>query len=254
VSSPTATPTNHSEVPTTEEWNKAPAANIQGARTVGCEAKRVREWVRVLCRDYNYSGGYAFRVRVDKGKTSDTFVFQKKGVASLVFPVVAGTELAATFSWGPNPQYRTFTHALSMSWPKDTPEPAPLGRFVDAPESASGGGDVLALLCSALLGPGVNDPQECRYGSDIIDAVSPECVRPYIFGGVASPELQNDMLNCQIGGPHGFARCFPDEIHVGHAPSNECALKCDPNGPSCPAPKECRNDHERGFACLQKAP
>lgn len=119
-----AGPNGRSPVPTQDEWTAAKEIGVRGSSKLNCETKMVREWLRVSCRGKNDTGGEPTNVTIKRGGgRGDTFTFASNKVASLVCPYVAGTDLAAEFSWTDKKK------ELVVSWPYGAPEPPLKGEF-----------------------------------------------------------------------------------------------------------------------------
>ncbi len=133
---PTATALpGHTPTPTLEEWATAKDATVTNAAKLGCEAKAIREWVRVLCKGKNDSGGAPLSVKIDKGgDKGDVLSFVQEGTTSLVYPFEDGTDLEATFTWTDK------SSTFKAAWPKFTPKPATVGAFVIAPTVVANNG------------------------------------------------------------------------------------------------------------------
>jgi hypothetical protein len=113
-----------SAVPTADEWNAIGEVAVKGSSALGCETKRLREWMRVSCRGKSKAGATPTGVALDRGAApSEAFTFAKGGVVSLVYPFAEGSDVAATFTFSDGP------HALAASWPQGAPEPAAFGEM-----------------------------------------------------------------------------------------------------------------------------
>jgi hypothetical protein len=150
---PTATSLpGHSPVPTTAEWEAASEVTVTNSSKLGCETKSLREWVRVTCKGKNDTGGAPSGVSVQKGnEKNELFTYPNGGpsggIASLVFPFAAGTDVAATFSWD-DAKSSKFT----SQWPNGSPKPAAYGKF-DVAATA-----VATPTAPATVKPPVVDP------------------------------------------------------------------------------------------------
>jgi hypothetical protein len=127
AAAPGAKPTlaGHTGVPTLDEWSAVGEVTVKGSTALGCETKRVREWIRISCRGKNKTGGTATGVTVDRGDKNrgDVFKFVSGGVVSLVYPFVDGTDFEATFTWSDG------RHRLVSRWPHGAPQPNVVGDF-----------------------------------------------------------------------------------------------------------------------------
>jgi hypothetical protein len=113
-----------SSMPTTEEWDAAKECVVRGSSAAKCETKRVRDWVRVVCRGKNDGGGTIEGVSLTSGaEPGEVFTFGSKGYASLVYPFVAGTDVTATFRFSDRPR------TLRSTWPAGAPSPDVVGEL-----------------------------------------------------------------------------------------------------------------------------
>jgi hypothetical protein len=115
-----------SKLPTLDEWNAVGEVTVSGASALGCEAKMVREWLRVSCRGASGSGGKPSSARLTQGGRTDTYTYAGYGVASLVTPFVAGVHLEAEYGW------TDMTRSLVVDWPAGAPKPSVVGAFAGA--------------------------------------------------------------------------------------------------------------------------
>lgn len=128
-----ADPSAGSAIPTPDEWKGAPEVRVTGSSALGCETKRVREWLGVFCRKPNDSGGTAVKVTRKKFETlhkdgpaeqrKDVQLDSTEGNVSLVARYVEGTDVEATFTWTDKEK------VLVLWWPVGKPEPLYLGTF-----------------------------------------------------------------------------------------------------------------------------
>ncbi|MFT3769089.1 MAG: hypothetical protein QM820_26920 [Minicystis sp.] len=122
-----------SEAPTSEEWQAAKEVNVVGLTALGCETKRVREWVGVFCAKPNEAQGTPVKVKVEKAETlhtgapaelrRDVKITSAEGKTTLVARFVPGTDVEATFTWTDKEK------RLVLWWPADKPEPRFVGSF-----------------------------------------------------------------------------------------------------------------------------
>ncbi|NUP07331.1 MAG: protein kinase [Polyangiaceae bacterium] len=125
-----ATLPGHSPLPTEQEWTTSASAGgasdttVLNATKLGCEAKTLREWVRVRCNGKNDSGGTPVAVSLDKGgDKGDTFTELKDGATTLVYPFQDDRDLEATFRWTDK------AAKFKSVWPKGMPRPPAVGAF-----------------------------------------------------------------------------------------------------------------------------
>jgi hypothetical protein len=130
---PSASAAAASEAPTLEEWEAAKEVSVTGSTALGCETKRVREWVRVFCAKPNDTQGTPVKVKVEKAETlrtgapvelrRDVKTSSMEGKTTLVARFVPGTDVEATFSWTDKDK------RLVLWWPAEKPEPRLVGAF-----------------------------------------------------------------------------------------------------------------------------
>ncbi len=107
---------------------------VGGSTALGCDTKRVREWVRVLCEKPNDTKGTPAKVTLVKAEIirpgepiaqirREVQIVSSAGKLSLVTRFVDGTDVEATFSWTDKEKH------LSLFWPGGKPEPLYTGAF-----------------------------------------------------------------------------------------------------------------------------
>lgn len=121
------------ELPTGAEWETAKEIVVTGSTALGCETKRVRTWVRVLCAKPNDSGGTPVSVKLQKTEVihgTDVKNHRKNvttssdgDVTTLVAQYIDGVDVEALFSWTDKQAH------LVLWWPGGKPEPRQLGAF-----------------------------------------------------------------------------------------------------------------------------
>lgn len=242
------TPTlEKTKIPTVKEWPTGRETPILGAAHLGCDARMVREWIRVSCRDANAAGGTPSAVEVQKGGGGDTYTFAKNGVTSVVTRVLPGTETVVRFTWSD-----AVTFPLVLAWPSGTVVmPAPIGRFDGAPPDESKDPDRKGHCYCYNLQWGSNpaDPTSCAGVPG--DAFVPECSRAH------TPEVGNrescwGLIECQNFEPSGYAECLSGEIYYGVCPSCRCAKECGAGKPACPKGFDCVDSLREGKQVCQE--
>ena len=121
--------------PAGEEWETAKEVVVTGSTALGCETKRVRQWVRVLCAKPNDAGGTPVRVELKKAEVlgpgpGEARIDRKsvktssdEGKVSLVARYVEGSDVEAQFSWTDKEKL------LVLWWAAGKPEPRQVGGF-----------------------------------------------------------------------------------------------------------------------------
>jgi hypothetical protein len=121
-------------VPTSDEWQSAKEVRVSGSTALGCETKRVREWIGVFCSKPNDSNGTPTEVKLQKAEIlhvgapvelirREVQISSTPGKTSLVTRYVEGTDVEADFSWTDKQKH------LSLWWPAGKAEPAFQGAF-----------------------------------------------------------------------------------------------------------------------------
>lgn len=105
-----------SPVPLPPEWYEAKEIIVAGSTSAGCETKRVREWVRIMC-GRTTKGDDPLRVGVTVDATRETLALAMPHQTSVVTPVQEGRDVVVDFVW------TTHTRRLNFSWPAGAPKP-----------------------------------------------------------------------------------------------------------------------------------
>ena len=117
---PQGIPTERSKPPTVAAWNAASEISVRHSGPLGCETKRVREWLRVSCRTPGKSGPQiqTVAIREPAKKNPEYFTYENKGVASIVLPLREAMNAKVAFNWT-----ERGTRVLTATWPKGAPAP-----------------------------------------------------------------------------------------------------------------------------------
>jgi len=119
-----AAPAARSVKPEDKDWELAGVATIVGGTPIGCEAKEIKEWVRVLCKGVDVTRGTPSAVIIDDGAVeNETFATATQGTATLIYSYIEGRNLKATFAW--TREKRGYT----AEWVQGTAKPASRGVF-----------------------------------------------------------------------------------------------------------------------------
>ncbi|MBE7484459.1 MAG: hypothetical protein HS104_31390 [Polyangiaceae bacterium] len=131
---PKGIPTERSKPPSVAEWNAASEITVRHSGPLGCETKRVREWLRVSCRTSGSSGPQIQTVSIvePKAKNPEYFTYEAKGVASIVLPLRESMDAKVAFTWSARGK-----RVLTATWPKGAPAP---GIYFDAGAGAGESG------------------------------------------------------------------------------------------------------------------
>jgi TPR repeat protein len=122
---PTRASAKRSAIPTLEEWTAAPVVSEPEVIAASCEAKRVREWLRVSCRKPLGNGAQPTGLKVTKGGTYDTYTFAKRQITSLVTTFMPGVKLEVVFTWSDGSERR-----LVSAWPAGATAPKVAATFL----------------------------------------------------------------------------------------------------------------------------
>jgi hypothetical protein len=131
---PSASVTPPSAIPTHDEWQSAVEVKVKGSTALGCETKRIREWLGVFCAKPNDANGTPVQVTLQKAEVlhaggsveqvrREVQISSAPGATSLVARYVPGTDVEATFSWTDKEKH------LTLWWPDGKPEPLYQGAF-----------------------------------------------------------------------------------------------------------------------------
>jgi hypothetical protein len=111
-----AAPAARTLKPADADWETptATTATIIGGTPIGCEAKEIKEWVRVHCKG----------VIIDEGAVeNETFATATQGTATLIYSYIEGRNVKATFAW--TKEKRGYT----AEWIQGQAKPANRGVF-----------------------------------------------------------------------------------------------------------------------------
>lgn len=131
---PTPTPTQPAPAapaartlkPADTDWDlpSTATATIVGGTPIGCEAKEIKEWVRVLCKGVDATRGTPSAVIIDEGAVeNETFASATQGTATLIYSYIEGRNVKATFAW--TKEKRGYT----AEWVQGQAKPASRGVF-----------------------------------------------------------------------------------------------------------------------------
>lgn len=121
------------EPPAAADWETAKEVVVTGSTALGCETKRVRDWVRVQCAKPNDSGGTPVSVKLQKTEVihgadvknhrKNVKVTSDGDTPTLVAQYIDGADIEALFTWTDKEK------VLVLWWPGGKPEPRQLGAF-----------------------------------------------------------------------------------------------------------------------------
>ncbi|MEZ4219707.1 MAG: hypothetical protein R3B13_02180 [Polyangiaceae bacterium] len=154
---PKGIPTERSKPPTVAEWNAASEITVRHSGPLGCETKRVREWLRVSCRTPGGKPPQVQSVQIlePQKKDPEYFTYEAKGVASIVLPLRQGMNAKIQFTWSEHG-----SRVLSATWPKGAPAPG-----ISFDRSAGGGSTAGSgsgkPKCEAACGGARGFPSAC---------------------------------------------------------------------------------------------
>ncbi len=186
---------------------------------MGCNGRRVREWIRVACSGRSDSGGRPTTVQVTSGDRA--FALASDGSISVVVPVYEGTRTEVDFAWTDG------TRTLVVEWKRGEGRPATVARFVGtAPrlEATSGQGEHRACSCyREVTGNATCD------GMTIVNPSLDECAATY--------QDCLEVLECAAGKSKKWPKCATGRQNL--PPFGTCTPKCGAALPACPAGTTC---------------
>lgn len=190
-------PEGRSLVPSPEEWNAAPIIAAEGAASVRCEVKQVREWARVSCP-------FATSVRVQPElDTSEMQLVGSYRGSSVVFTVKDRT-LGFFFAGD-------FLFHLSAYIPGHTPQPTyAFGAIRETGEP-----------------PATPFVSTKRAALKCFEALSSPTAVPWGNFEERGCEVYDDCvyrLACQQGHPNAKPRCGKNEVNAGS--DSRCRKRC----------------------------
>jgi lysophospholipase L1-like esterase len=106
---------DRSLVPIPSAWKTVGEVTVTGSSKANCETKRVREWLRVACRQ-DGRGLQPTDLRVEAGG-GDALTLVMPDATTLVAPLVPGEDLDVDFGW------TTHTRRLTVRWPDGAAAP-----------------------------------------------------------------------------------------------------------------------------------
>ncbi len=253
VGAPEAAPQAADREPSPVDFDAGKLLELTGGPALGCEARGVGDWVRVRCSDLSYLGAPPWRASVDDASSGiQPKLSQRLGDVQLSWRHTEGSTLHASFIW--------FPHIVRMrsEWPKGSPRPQIVARFVNVPTRSAKEIIHAACECPPRLGPDLllkSAGYSCEspsLTSDGIDAWEPECMRQL--------ELDCQEFNeCLTHEPSGGRPCADDEHPTGLGAFTSCHKKCDDTR-RCPSGFSCEDAYEqapmgdppaeRPFACF----
>lgn len=236
TASAAALPPGRSSVPTLDEWNATTKeVTVKGSSALGCETKMIREYLRVLCRGKNDTGGVPKHIVLQKGIV-ENHIFVDREIVSLVVPYVEGINATFVFTWSDT------THPFVLKWPRGTAKPAIIGTFEGAKSPLDGTAIDLELVkrCQGVYGFSDGDfPPEDIWA---LMSLNKYCLSTY----------RNDcskLKDCNFGEPGAPVKCPSDRVPVLQW---LCLERCNPDG-SCPSGSTCERDNESGISvCVEE--
>jgi hypothetical protein len=105
-----------SPVPVPQVWLEAPEVIVTGSTAAGCETKRVREWLRVMC-GRTQTGLIPTRVTVAVDATGESQALATPRQTSLVTPLEPGRHVEVELAWTDH------TRRLTIDWPLEAKAP-----------------------------------------------------------------------------------------------------------------------------------
>lgn len=106
-------------LPVPAQWNAVGEFKVAGSTAAGCETKRLRGWVRVLCipREYGDLSSVPQKIELLQNGARQAMVMTMPASAALTVAMAPGDSLVADFTW------RNAVRRLELSWDKDSDRP-----------------------------------------------------------------------------------------------------------------------------------
>jgi hypothetical protein len=184
-----ALPAGRTLVPTRAEWVAANEIEAKGAAAAHCEAKLVREWLRVQCTSDGETRASPQGVRLLKGGHGDAILHTARGFqTTLIAPLLEGDELRAWLTW------QRHGRELVATWP-------------------SGGATVVTI--------GAEDPTHTGAGAQ------PQSLEAKIdaYGEYVDPRCHgDDATDCRLDSGLNAPACTANEVLFGVL--RRCAHRC----------------------------
>ncbi|HEX6273133.1 MAG TPA: hypothetical protein VFZ53_08840, partial [Polyangiaceae bacterium] len=198
-------------LPTNEEFAEQKELTVRGSSAAHCETNKVREWLRVRCRQATPARPKPIGARVLRGGHGDTLISLYDGVLTLLVPILPGDTFEAELHW------ESESRRLLLEWPeRDLPiwrDAEHLSKPLPASSAPPAMPPVAAELCSC---------EKKRAGATSCAALiaSPEaaCARTY---GADCEKL----LACAAGSQLRRPSCAPGEVNAGAL--GRCRALCD---------------------------
>jgi hypothetical protein len=219
-------PLGRSWLPTDAEYRHYKEMAVSGSTAAGCETKKVREWLRLRCRQNGVIGPKPKGARILKGGHGDEVISLYSDVLTVIVPIVPGDTLEAELVWEGE------TRALRIEWPeKDMPiwrEGQHISKATksDSPPPSPPASDVALAICACHKK--ATGAASC---AEINASPEPSCQATY--GGDC-----DKLLACASGNPLWMPRCAEGEVNVGAM--HRCRKRCDDS--QC-APGSCVAQH-----------
>lgn len=211
-----ALPLGRSRVPRPWMWERVGEVTVWGSSAAGCSTQRIREWLRVTCKEWSNAGKTSTPLGIvtEKGDGGEamTMVWDKE--MSLIAPIVRGDEFSALMFWSDK------TRRLTVHWPADWAEPDMNIDEVKVEASAPAVSEAAKTLCECYKQTEKKD--SC---SGLLAEPDADCAKTYAGDCVA-------LLRCGEGHPVYHPSCGASQINAGSA------LRCfEPEKAPKPAPE-----------------
>jgi len=206
-------PLGRSWLPTDAEYDHYKEMAVTGSTASGCETKKVREWLRLRCKQRGVIGPKPKGARVLQGGHGDAVISLYDDVLTVIVPIEPGDTLEAELVWEGE------TRALRIEWPeKDMPIWRDGQHISEAKKSgavspAAPGGEAAEAICACHKK--VTGAASC---GGLSASPEPSCKATY-------GDDCEKLLACASGHPLWMPRCAEGEVNVGAM--HRCRARCD---------------------------
>jgi hypothetical protein len=232
------TPRHGSPLPTAEEWTTAREIVVEGSTPLRCETRKVREYVRILCRKLGSLGGRPTAVKLISGGRGEALTESHPGLTSLIVPYEPGSEVTAEFSWT-NERQELY---LSWRYDNDRTMPASLGRFKRLwPPVPQGAMSISFMGGRSITQHEMTTYEMCNCHASLFKTSCDEIAgRPNDECASTYRENCEKMLLCAMGDLYTLPTCRENQILT--QPGNVCGEICEKSA-------DCRR---AGYSCVSR--
>jgi hypothetical protein len=208
-------PLGRSWLPTESEYLHHKEMGVTGSTAAGCETKKVREWLRLRCKQRGVIGPKPRGARVVQGGHGDALISLYGDVLTLIVPVLPGDTMEAELI------YEGETRTLRIEWPeKELPIWRDGKHISDAKKVASplaAAAPEVSAAADAICA--CHKKASGAASCDDLNA-SPDPACKATFGDDC-----DKLLACASGHPLAMPRCAEGEVNTGSM--RRCRKRCD---------------------------